>query len=88
MNGWTRDGGGNVRVSPVMDWKTATPLNETSDVFLRLEFGVGHELEHVSALQFSLGVAQARALGRQLVEEAEKQERAENPISIDQKSVR
>ncbi|MDP9635075.1 UNVERIFIED_ORG: hypothetical protein J2W85_007170 [Ensifer adhaerens] len=72
MNGWNRDGSGQVKVSPVLGWKTARPLSENANVFLRLEFGVGHDLESVSALQFSLTAEQARALSQQLADDADK----------------
>ncbi|OMQ39878.1 hypothetical protein BKP54_30725 [Ensifer sp. 1H6] len=48
-------------------------MNEDTNVFLRLEFGVGHDLESVSAFQFSLTAEQAKALSQQLANEAEKQ---------------
>ncbi len=74
MHGWNRDGNGHVKMSPVIGWKTATPLSETANVFLRIEFGVGHDLDNVSALQFSFTVLQARMLSRQLAEAADKQD--------------
>lgn len=69
MNGWNRDGDGHVKVSPVVDWKTATPLNKLSHLFLRVEFG---DADNLSALQFSLTAKQAIALSQQLAEDAHK----------------
>ncbi|KQW34867.1 MULTISPECIES: hypothetical protein [Ensifer] len=72
MNRWNKDGQGNIRVSPIIGWKTATLINQNSDVFLRLEFGVDHDLEQVSALQFGLTALQAKALGEQLASHGDK----------------
>lgn len=71
MNGWNKDGRGGVKVSPIIGWKTATLINQTSDIFLRLEFSVAHDLDHVSALQFGLTALQARALSEQLAAHAD-----------------
>lgn len=57
MNDWSRDGQGYVKVSPVIGWRTA-PLNETSNVFLRMEFVVVDDPDHVSALHFRLTATQ------------------------------
>ncbi|MBP1872346.1 hypothetical protein J2Z19_002058 [Ensifer adhaerens] len=72
MNGWNKDGRGGVKAAPIVGWKTATLMNQTSDIFLRPEFSVPPDLDGVSALQFGLTALQARALSEQLVAHADR----------------
>jgi hypothetical protein len=73
-DGWNRDGDGCVRISAVLAWKSAALLGENADIGLRIEFSDELASHHVSALQFGLTAAQARALSADLAAHADKLE--------------
>ncbi|MHA4735603.1 hypothetical protein [Ensifer adhaerens] len=64
MIDWNTDGHGNIRASTVVGWNTA--IDETGELFLRIEFSADPDLENVSALQFRLTAQQTMQLAERL----------------------
>ncbi|MBW0367792.1 hypothetical protein [Ensifer adhaerens] len=64
MIDWNTDGHGNIRASTVVGWNTA--IDETGELFLRIEFSADPDLENVSALQFRLTAQQAMQIAERL----------------------
>ncbi|MBD9490004.1 hypothetical protein [Ensifer sp. ENS11] len=61
-------------MSTVLAWNSAVLLSENADIGLRIEFTDEPESHNVSALQFGLTAAQARALSADLAAHADKLE--------------
>ncbi len=73
-DGWNRDGDGCVRISAVLAWNSAVLLSQNVDIGLRIEFTDVPPSDNVSALQFGLTAAQARALSADLATHADRLE--------------